>query len=1034
MKMPAIAASVYLGLQATLFVATADSADLDQALSQLKTFTHAQDRTPLFAIEAAIDQSVSDADARTRIRSQLMAILEQPTAPTAAKQFACRMLERIGTKAHAPVLAKLLGVTETADCARRALEKIPGAAASDALLGAMQKSEGKVLVGVINSLAARRETRAVAAIAARLADADPKVAVAAVSALGRIATTEAASALTAVRSDVAPPVRRAIPAALLRCADHLVASGQGDAADGIYEKMRAQDATHLRTAALAGLANTRKERALPLLLDALGSRDGQMRGTAAFLLAKLRSPTVAAALAGRLPELDGQACVVTMQLLADIGGPAARKAVADLAESKDGQTRVAALRALAKLGDASTVETLARAASRGDEAERAAARDSLARLAGPGVDAAILAGAGKGDWRTRVELLDAVVARRVPKAMSTLMTAARDGHHLVRLAGFKGLRGMAGAEHYPALVKLLVDAPTVRDIRAAQKAMTAAAKKIEAPDARVQPVLSAFKSVRPEAKVAMLEALAVYGGPQSFQTIVRATREPEPTVQNAAVRALAGWKDDSASPELLKLLKETSNETHRALALRGCLRLARAKAADSPDESLRRLEQVRDAASTPSAKTMLLSALGALNTPGALPVAAAFIGDSEVGREARMTTFALARSLRASHPDAVTRALQSVLEKRADPEALRQANILLGNTSFVPLFDGKSLAGWIKPFDWGQVEIKDGAIHLQGDRKFFLVTEKTYGDFVLELEAWLDHGANSGIQYRSHYKRNFLWGYQADVDSLPRGWRGIYDETPGRRWINRGDAEKAETLYKPEWNQYRVECIGDRTRFFMNGELIVDHLDPMEIDGHIALQHHGEKGRVVRFRNIRIMDLGKRRWLPLVDESTISKWESNGVGKWIVEDGVINGRKTGGGHGLLYSPMAYGDFCLRFKVKAVQGNAGFYIRSEKGAGTQGARGLQAEIDPKKDQSGLYETHGRKWVGKPDQGVVKKQYKRGDWNEIAVCARGRRILVYLNGHRTVELTNDSGRLEGYLGLGLHGGTVHTQFKDVVILSD
>ena len=382
----------------------------------------------------------------------------------------------------------------------------------------------------------------------------------------------------------------------------------------------------------------------------------------------------------------------------------------------------------------------------------------------------------------------------------------------------------------------------------------------------------------------------------------------------------------------------------------------------------------------------------------------------------------------------MTQVLKGVAGQKADPEAAREAKLLVGEAEFVTLFDGASLDGWVKPFDWGEVSIENGAIHLSGERKFFLVSEKTYGDFVLELEAYLDEGANSGIQYRSRYEQNKLWGYQADLDSLPRGWRGIYDETPGRGWLNRGDAEKAQELYNDTWNRYRVECIGDRTRFYMNAELIVDHLDPMEIEGHIALQHHGEEGKVVRFRNIRVMDLGKRRWLPLVDADSMAQWTSNGAGTWTIEDGMIDGKKTGDGYALLFSPKTYRDFCVRFMVRAIEGNAGFYVRSEKLPGTEGARGLQVEIDPEKDQAGLYETHGRNWVAKPDQEVVKKHFKRGEWNEMAVCAHGGRIVVYLNGHQTIELADDPGRAEGYFGLGLHSTGAHAQFRDVRILSE
>ena len=48
-----------------------------------------------------------------------------------------------------------------------------------------------------------------------------------------------------------------------------------------------------------------------------------------------------------------------------------------------------------------------------------------------------------------------------------------------------------------------------------------------------------------------------------------------------------------------------------------------------------------------------------------------------------------------------------------------------------PLFDGKTAKGWLNPYDWGEVWVEDGVVHLKGDRKFFLVSEKTYGDFVI---------------------------------------------------------------------------------------------------------------------------------------------------------------------------------------------------------------------------------------------------------------------------------------------------------------
>ena len=116
-------------------------------------------------------------------------------------------------------------------------------------------------------------------------------------------------------------------------------------------------------------------------------------------------------------------------------------------------------------------------------------------------------------------------------------------------------------------------------------------------------------------------------------------------------------------------------------------------------------------------------------------------------------------------------------------------SIVISNSSkaadadFKPMFDGKSTSGWTKPFDWGEVAVTDGEIILTGSKKFFLVTEKTYKNFVLEGEVFCPKGGNSGFQFRCHFQKNKLWGYQAEVDTSDRKWAGgLYDE--GRRgWL-----------------------------------------------------------------------------------------------------------------------------------------------------------------------------------------------------------------------------------------------------------
>lgn len=187
--------------------------------------------------------------------------------------------------------------------------------------------------------------------------------------------------------------------------------------------------------------------------------------------------------------------------------------------------------------------------------------------------------------------------------------------------------------------------------------------------------------------------------------------------------------------------------------------------------------------------------------------------------------------------------------------------------SWVDLFDGKTLTGWRNPYDRGDAKVVDGEIHLTANRKFFLVTEKTFSDFIFEAEVKMPEGkANSGFMFRAHVKPNKVWGYQAEVDTSKRAWSGgLFDESR-RKWLypqNPKDSptavafrEKTKGCFKPgNWNQFRIQAEGTRLRIWVNEVLCTDFTDEMDATGYIALQHHGEDGQVYRFRNVRIKTL-----------------------------------------------------------------------------------------------------------------------------------------------------------------------------------
>jgi len=361
-----------------------------------------------------------------------------------------------------------------------------------------------------------------------------------------------------------------------------------------------------------------------------------------------------------------------------------------------------------------------------------------------------------------------------------------------------------------------------------------------------------------------------------------------------------------------------------------------------------------------------------------------------------------------------------------------------GGDDYQPLFNGDNLDGWHNPFDWGEATVKDGVIHLKSSKKFFLVSDNEYGDFVLKVDVKVpDRASNSGIQFRSHKKKNRVWGYQAEVDPSDRRWAGgLYDE--GRRgWIHPLKGQKnARQAFKPtEWNTYRIKCVGDHIQIWVNGTKTTDLHDPTDLAGHIALQHHGEDGKVYKFRNIRIKDLGRHEWGSMFNGKNLDGWHTTPGGKWAVHNGMIVGTNPDKDlrHGLLVSDDVYGDFTARFSFKVLQGNSGIYFRSEEVDKRVSALGIQAEVANSENVGGLYETGGRGWMVTPSSDQVKNVYKEGKWNDMTISAHGPRITTFLNGRKMIETVDEKGREKGHFALQLHGGQLmHVKFRSVHLL--
>ncbi len=231
---------------------------LEQSFELLKEFKPGADATVLIPIERAVVGVHGDATARSALEKRLLAYLGGSYS-SVTRSFVCRQLAFIGSAASVPALAPLVLDEELSVHARNALERIPGAESEKALRDALGQAKGRTRIGVINSVAARRDAASTPVLIKILGE-DPESAAAAAKALGEIGTSEAAKALTAARGKGPAPVQQALVDGMLICAERLVAAGQRSQAIILLEGLTAaSQPEHVRVAANRALsALTRK--------------------------------------------------------------------------------------------------------------------------------------------------------------------------------------------------------------------------------------------------------------------------------------------------------------------------------------------------------------------------------------------------------------------------------------------------------------------------------------------------------------------------------------------------------------------------------------------------------------------------------------------------------------------------------------------------------------------------------------------------------------------------------------------------------
>ena len=351
------------------------------------------------------------------------------------------------------------------------------------------------------------------------------------------------------------------------------------------------------------------------------------------------------------------------------------------------------------------------------------------------------------------------------------------------------------------------------------------------------------------------------------------------------------------------------------------------------------------------------------------------------------------------------------------------------DSSFVPLFNGRDLSGWVNvngaPGTW---TVRDNTIICTGIPTGVLRTTEHYENFILELE-WmhLHPKGNAGLfvysdalpvrgrPFTRAVECQIYDGNHGDVFAI-QGATMVPDR-PHPRGAMRCLPSEERNRPAGEWNHYRVESRDGRITLAVNGKVVSGGSKSVPRKGYIALESEGSE---VHFRNIRIQTLPSSNpppgetatldegFVSLYNGVDLSGWQggSRQLEHWAARDWQLahDGQSKSGDTGLL-SEKSYGNFVLiadwRFRgeeEEPVAGEGAILLRGS-------ADGRINIWDRPEGSGGMAENDQARRMPSDVRAALTPRARAdselGSWNRFIVTLKGDELSVVLNDVTVVD---------------------------------
>jgi HEAT repeat protein len=573
--------------------------------------SQAQDRLDTLFLDpiqnkTAIINEVNDATAyykkRVLIEPKLFNVLNDKNSSAEEKAFVAEQLYRICDEDSIRDWEKLILRSATSDLARMGLEKIEHPDAQKALLLALNKASGTILVGIIQSLGNRGEPSAAAALRKMAMSRNTQITEPALDALGKIPGPESMDTLDWCRTNLKRSLRPKATKAYMLCGWKSLNTGDIETAIDIFDSLLIEiEPLEVRIEAMSGYIRSSGVGSVPVILETLQNGPPELQKVAVEEAGAIPGKEATQALIRAYPDLTDTNQGILLGILGVRGHAESLPILIQGVHHRIPALRIVALEALQPFNNSDAVIELLKTAATGSEQEKQLAHKAIMAIDEPRLPDTLVKAGMNADNAIRNESIKYIQLKNIRKGVPALIRIAERDVPGMRVRAITAIGHVGNPDQIPLLLSLMAMHADGSTLGAVIDSVDRIVRQAPPGENRVLHVADAAGDSKYsiDVRVRLVKLLGDIQDDAGLSALSRASKDTSERIQSTAVHALVAWPNSNPILDLERAAKSGRNEDIQQTAFNGALDLVTKDTTLTDADRLRMYKrQVRIAKST----------------------------------------------------------------------------------------------------------------------------------------------------------------------------------------------------------------------------------------------------------------------------------------------------------------------------------------------------------------------------------------------------------------------------------------------------